>query len=135
MKLSSARLALVINCFYFGIMVLTAWAQNEPPARPPMPVLKVKQGIQGEAAIAALGDKLAEVAAHYGKGTNELRALLRRDRSLHLDERANLFYACEGLVAPPNAATNENNSPVTPLIAPLSQTFFLHSRPDSSKVV
>ncbi|MEJ0089302.1 MAG: autotransporter-associated beta strand repeat-containing protein [Limisphaerales bacterium] len=116
-------------------MVLTAWAQNEPPARPPMPVLKVKQGIQGEAAIAALGDKLAEVAAHYGKGTNELRALLRRDRSLHLDERANLFYACEGLVAPPNAATNENNSPVTPLIAPLSQTFFLHSRPGSSKVI
>ncbi len=136
MKLSSARLAFVINFFYFCFVLLTARAQGNPSVLPPpMPDIQVTPGIRGEAAITALGDKLAAVAAHYGKSTNEFRALLRRDPSLHLDKRANLFYACEGLAVPANAATNQNNPPVTPLIAPLAQTFFLHSKPGSSKVI
>lgn len=100
-----------------------------------MPELQAPHGARGEAAIAALGDKLDAVAAHYGKTSEELRSTFRRDRSLRLNSQGRLFYTCEGLAVTTNTAATATGSPVVEAIAPLSQTFLLHSKPGASKII
>lgn len=98
-----------------------------------MPVLRVRGGEQGEAAIAALGQRLPEVAAHYRKSEEELRGLFRRDKSLRLDPQGSLHYVCEGLVAPVGGDTNTTVTPQA--LFALSQTFLLHSKSNSTKKI
>jgi hypothetical protein len=94
-------------------------------------LLRVRGGEQGDEAIKALGSRLPEVAAHYRKTEDELRGMLRRDKSLRLDPQARLSYLCEGLVAPVVGDTNMTDSP-TALVA-LADTFRLHSKSNSTK--
>lgn len=100
-----------------------------------MPDLRLRGGERGEEAIQSLGARLPEVAAHYRKSEAELRAVLRRDRSLRLDPRGRLNYLCEGLVAP--VVTGQTNLDAGPAAAlfPLSQTFLLHSKPGSNRKI
>lgn len=119
-------------------------------ARPPMPDINVKPDISGEEAIQALGSNLAAVAAHYGKTEIELINLLRRDSTLRLDGKANLYYQENNFPEPPDAVQksyehqeNTNgakqiataNLPVAAATYPLPQTFLLHSKPGASKVI
>lgn len=100
------------------------------PARPAMPALQVRGGERGEEAIQALGARLPEVAAHYRKSEAELRAWLRRDKSMRLDRVGRLHYLCEGLVAP--VVGDELAQPESPAaLVAWSQTFFLHSKSNS----
>lgn len=125
----------VVFRLWLLVLAVPALAQGNAPARPPLPGLRLPHGLRGDAAVQALGAQFAAVAAHYGKGTNELRAIFHRDNSLHLDERGNLFYTCDGL-AVPQTAGGDTNSPLPPDgIAPLSQTFLLHSRPGATKLI
>jgi len=55
-------------------------------------VIELPEESQGQHAIDLLGNRLAFVAARYGKSAAELRALLLRDRTLWVDRRGNLFY-------------------------------------------
>jgi autotransporter-associated beta strand protein len=127
-------------CLFRLLLVLVAvpiqvLAQGNPSTRPAMPTLRLPHGLRGDAAVQALGRDFAAVAAHYGKSTNELRAIFRRDSSLRLDEGGHLFYVCAGL-AVPQAAAGDTNAPSLPEpIAPLSQTFLLHSRPGATKII
>ena len=53
------------------------------PARPTnFPNINLPRHVSGEEAIAALGDKLPDVAVFYRQTPEELRDLLRRDKSL-----------------------------------------------------
>jgi hypothetical protein len=126
---------LILNWLVQSVATMPSLAQGNPPDRPALPAMRITPGLRGEAAITALGDKMAAVAAHYGKSTNELRAIFRRDHSLRLDERGNLYYTCEGLSVADGAVADTNEAPVVAQIAPLSQTFLLHSKPGSSKVI
>ncbi|MCX6895641.1 MAG: hypothetical protein NTZ16_09130 [Verrucomicrobia bacterium] len=101
-------------------------------ARPPMPTVQVPNGVQGEAAITALGGNIDAVAAHYGKSAEALRSLLRSDRALRLDGKANLYYVCEGLAVP---AVGTGAGATGQPIFPLSQTFLLHSKPGSTRTI
>lgn len=117
-----------------------AAAQNNlapaiPPERPLMPVLQVRGGERGAEAIRALGDKLPEVAAHYRKTEAELRDMFRRDHDLQLDPRGRLCYVCEGLVAPAGGDAGAGDEPLPQPLAPLDQTFFLHSKPNSTRKI
>ncbi len=86
-------------------------------------------------AIAGLGNRLPEVAAFYNKTPNELRGLLQRDHSLWVDRDGRLFYVCPGLQATEQAVTGVSvgTTDVSPF--PYDQTFHLHSRPGSGKVI
>lgn len=119
-------LGLLVACLGGGL----ASAQTST-IRPAMPTLRVRGGEQGEEAIKALGSRLPEVAAHYRKTEDELRGMLRRDKSLRLDPQARLTYLCEGLVAPVVGDTNMTDSP-TALVA-LADTFRLHSKSNSTR--
>lgn len=99
-----------------------------------MPSLRVRGGERGEAAIRSLGGRLPEVAAHYRKSEEELRNMFRRDKSLHLDTRGELQYSCEGLVAPV-VSSGVDPAPAPAALFALSQTFFLHSKSNSTKKI
>ncbi|HSQ72562.1 MAG TPA: hypothetical protein VLM87_09090, partial [Rubrivivax sp.] len=71
-----------------------AWAQPAVPhaAKPPFPQLTLPdRQVGGQRAIDALGARLPEVAAWYGKSADEFRAMLMKDRTLRLDQRGRLF--------------------------------------------
>jgi autotransporter-associated beta strand protein len=101
--------------------------------------IKLPAAARGEAAIAALGNKLPEVAAHYRKSTDELRALLRSDQCLHANTEGRLFYACDlhkhaaapGAEEAPVAAIG----PTDPAPFPTEEAFLLHTRPGANRVI
>lgn len=105
------------------------------PSRPLMPALSVPEGVHGEAAITALGDQLPAVAAHYRKTETELRTVLRRDHDLRLDATGRLAYSCAGLLVAPGDPEAAEDEPLPEPLAPLDQTFLLHSKPDSTKKI
>lgn len=112
-------------------------AQSPPPVtRSPFPDIRLERhGLHGEEAVTALGTNLPHVALHYRKTPEELRDLFRRDKDARLDGSGRIFYVCEGLVAPAESSqTNPTDTPPSALL-PLDQTFLLHSKPGSTKVI
>lgn len=87
----------------------------------------------GQAAINKLGSRLPAVALRHGKSAAELRRLFLEDSTLHVDDDGNLLYIDD---APEQAPNVDDNSPIT-LDAPFpyEQTFRLHSRPGSNRVI
>ena len=100
---------------------------------PPMPSITVTAGLTGQAAVTALGNNLAAVAAHYGRTTNELKALFNRDGAVRLDVHGNLYYVCTDL--PSANAPGITNHQAPKQLFPLAQTFLLHSKPGSTKTI
>lgn len=101
-------------------------------AAAPMPSVVVPNGLSGEPAIAALGGSLDAVAAHYGQTANQLRSSFRSDASMHINGLGYLYYSCSGLSLPVGSGAL-----LTPpaLLFPLTNTFFLHSKPGSTKTI
>jgi PKD repeat protein len=90
----------------------------------------------GQRAIDLLGSRLPEVAAWYRKSPEQLRAMLRSDRLLKVDRQGRLFVE-EELTAP-LASTAPAAAPAGVLdgsLAPLDQTFLLHSKPGSKRTI
>jgi hypothetical protein len=129
--------------------------ENAPFARISLPAVS-----NGQAAIDALGPQLPAVAAWYGFKAEELSQLLLSDNSVHLDRKGRLLHIDQGVQgntdqtslaghsrigadagalaagATANADIVSGNVGTTsgaPL--PLDQTFALHSRSSSSRVV
>ncbi len=91
---------------------------------------------RGQRAIDLLGGRLPEVAAWYGKSPAEFASILRRDRNVWLDRQGRMFYQedyDEPLPADAPASTPSLTSSGT--LAPLDQTFMLHSRPGSKRTI
>lgn len=100
------------------------------------PALKLAHSAHGEDAIRSLVDKLPAVAAFYRKSPEQLREMFRRDTSLNLDRSGRLFYTCQiGGKLPIATGAPSANGPVVASIAPLSQTFLLHSKLGSSRTI
>lgn len=88
----------------------------------------------GDDAIAALGNRLPEVAAFYRKTPQELRALFKSDHSLWADTRGRLFYVCD--LHPDEApVTGQVVDTVAAAPFPPEMAFRLHSRPGSGRVI
>ncbi|MBN1569432.1 MAG: PKD domain-containing protein [Acidobacteria bacterium] len=139
MKLGKPQLWLqssgILWVLFFAASML-AQVGDADKGKPPFPELRIGHHVRGEDAVAAMGDRLPEIAAYYGKTTNELAKLLRNDRTLWVNPNGRLIYICE-LDAPleedpvmePEAARPAINS------YPLDQTFRLHSLPGSKKIL
>lgn len=89
---------------------------------------------RGQRAINKLGTRLPAVAQKYRKSSSELRRLLLEDPTLHVDEADNLLYIDD---ATEEAPTTDNSAPTVSAAAPFAydQTFKLHSRPGSNRVI
>lgn len=88
MRTAAAAILLVASS------LLAANGQNQ--MEPGFPAgIRVPDKVRGEAAIAALGKRLPEVAAYYGKSPQQLREIFRADRSLRVDPAGRLLFACE----------------------------------------
>jgi PKD repeat protein len=110
------------------VSVLTAgvFAQN-PNASP--------RGLErGQGAINKLGGRLPAVAQKYGKSAAELRRLFLEDVTLYVDDKENLLYIDD---AADDTQIVESTGPVVSAAAPYpyAQTFQLHSRPGSNRVI
>lgn len=90
----------------------------------------------GQRAIDLLGARLPDVAAWYRKSPDEFKALLLNDRRLRIDQRGRLF-AVDELDAPLPAtpASAASTGLLDGTLAPLDQTFLLHSRPGAQRTI
>ena len=122
---------------------LTASAVAAPPAdvphrqKPAFPVLTLPdRAAAGQRAIDLLQNRLAEVAAFYGKSEDEFKALLLNDGRMRIDQRGRLF-AIDELTAPLPATTvsPQAGSLLDGTLLPLDQTFLLHSRPGAKRTI
>ncbi|WKB51268.1 hypothetical protein [Eleftheria terrae] len=95
------------------------------------------QQLQGHQAVQALGDRLPDVAAWYGRSPRQLRELLTTDRAAWLDRRGRVYFVEDRSPLPPSAGLR-----AAPMAAdararmqPLDQTFTLHSRPGARRTI
>lgn len=125
-----AAMALVV-----GALIGASGALAAPPApKPPFPQIELPQASsQGQRAIDLLGNRLPEVARWYGKSPEEFRALLLNDRRLRIDRRGRLFVVEELEHEAP--AASEPQGLLDGQLAPLEQTYFLHSRPGAKRTI
>ncbi|HSQ71527.1 MAG TPA: PKD domain-containing protein, partial [Rubrivivax sp.] len=116
-----------------------AWAQPAVPhaAKPPFPQLNLPDRASGgQRAIDLLGARLPEVAAWYGKSADEFKAMLLKDRTLRLDQRGRLFVVEElDQPLPATPAPAASTGALDGTLAPLEQTFALHSRPGAQRTI
>ena len=118
--------------------------------KPAFPQLALpERGAHGQRAIDLLGTRLPEIANFYGKSPDEFKALLLRDRTHRLDQRGRLYIVEEltqplpatpaTLAKPAPSAAPASPASTTGLLdgtlAPLDQTFLLHSRPGAKRTI
>jgi hypothetical protein len=112
-----------------------AGAATSEPALNPL-VSANLAGLQGDAAVSALGDQLGRLAARHGKTPQEFAELLRRDSSLRVDAQGRLFVveaAFDPSTSLSNATPSAPSRQGTPV--PLARTFLLHSRPSAKRTI
>ena len=90
----------------------------------------------GQRAIDLLGARLPDVAAWYRKSPDEFKAMLLNDKRMRIDQRGRLF-AVDELDAPLPAtpASAASTGLLDGTLAPLDQTFLLHSRPGAPRTI
>ena len=128
----------IIACLFLAVFA----AQGQQAARPEFPAgIRLAAAARGEAAITALGGRLPEVAAYYGKSPQQLRGLFRSDHSLHADRDGRLYYACELdcqhelELAPEGEISAQSIGPMDPAPFPTGDAFLLNSRPGANRVI
>ena len=99
--------------------------------KPTFPIISLPEKAQGDKAIQALAGKLSEVAAWYGMSTQEFARIMREDPNAWLDKKGRLLYIDEF----PEPAQEEEGAMVEEGPFPYSQTFLMHSLPDSNRVI
>lgn len=113
---------------------MTAWFAVRANDLEDLPELHLPGPTRGEYAVQSLGSQLSHVARAYGHSSDQLRDMLRRDRSLQVDRRGRLHY-----LEPAVAAANERSSQLAGVAVaadiPLADTFKLHSRPGSHRTL
>ena len=122
---------------------LSASAAAAPPdsvphrAKAAFPVLTLPdRAAAGQRAIDLLKDRLPEVAAFYGKSEDEFKAMLLNDGRMRIDQRGRLFAIDELETPLPATATPQQASGLLDgTLAPLDQTFLLHSRPGAKRTI
>lgn len=89
---------------------------------------------RGQEAINKLSDRLPEVAVRYGKSPGNLRRLLLDDPTLNVDDQDRLLYVDTATEQAESYKTDAQEiTQAGPF--PNSQTFSLHSKPGSSRVI
>jgi PKD repeat protein len=134
-----ARAALALSLGIAGLPLAHAAPADHVPhrAKRAFPVLTLPDSAaSGQRAIDLLKDRLPEVADFYGKSADELKAMLLNDRRMRIDQRGRLFAVDE--LETPLAATlapQQTSGLLDGTLAPLDQTFLLHSRPGAKRTI
>jgi hypothetical protein len=137
------QLLAAATCFVFlAANTVDTHAQqkgNEERIRGAFPLLKLKlprKQAGGQEAIDQLGPSLAAIAAWYGKSERHLRAELLSDRRLRIDQTGRLMVIDELDVPLSSTSTAEAATGLQDgQLAPLDQTFKLHSKPGSQRTL
>jgi PKD repeat protein len=98
------------------------------------PDITLSRSARGEEIIAALGDKLPEVARYYKLSEEELKKIAK-DKTLHADKKGRLFFSDEEVIASGDIASLNTGNLYSGGYLPLEETFLLHSKPGSTKVL
>lgn len=122
---------------------LLATASGDVPIEPGFPEgIRIPENARGEKAIAALAERLPEVADFHGKSAQQLREIFRKDDTLWINPRGELFYACPPACdhcahkAPEETGViAESIGPTDPGPFDTSEAFLLHSRPGADRVI
>ncbi|MBX3278173.1 MAG: PKD domain-containing protein [Acidobacteria bacterium] len=121
-----------------------AQAQDRDQVGREFPQLRIPAPVRGADIVNALGRRLPEVAAFYGKSEEELTNILNQDDSAWIDHEGRLLYICDSDSVPTHSENDDEtgrgrarNSGVVTAASPypLNNTFLLHSRPGASKVI
>lgn len=94
------------------------------------PPVNLPEVSRSEKAIQNLGAHLPDVARAYGLRAEELQSLLREDASLAVDRAGRLHFTDP---APAEALPAEATAEAA--LAPLADTFRLHSRPGAKRII
>ena len=97
--------------------------------KPEFPRVSLPEKAQGQKAIRLLGDKLPDIAAQYNMTTSQFARTLREDHSAWIDTKGHLFYIDN------KVASTSDESPTVAATVPYSETFKLHSKADSNRVI
>ena len=105
----------------------------------PFPQINLAEhGARGQRAVDQLGSRLPDVAAWYGRSADEFRSHLLNDRSWRLDRRGRVFIVEEmdrPLPATAPLAAGATSGLLDGTLAPLDQTFLLHSKPGAARTI
>lgn len=100
----------------------------------PHPNISLSRNVRGSEIPGLIGSKLDELAKFHKRSTADLSSLLKRDFSLRASKFGRLHYVCNGLAVKTGAvAITGTTASAAPF--PLTDTFKLHSRPGSAKVI
>lgn len=107
----------------------------------PFSHINLKEFSSGATAIALLGKDLAAVAQWYGMTSQAMRDLLLSDNTVHLDHKGRMLHIDAGLKASAGSTmqatttTSTGTSTAAASPFPLDQTFKLHTKPASTRVL
>ena len=108
-----------------------------PRVKPAFPqMLLLDRESRGQRAIDQLGLRLPEVADWYGKSADQFRDMMLSDKTHRLDKRGRLFVVEEiDRPLPATTAPAGSQGLLDGTLAPLSDTFLLHSRPGAKRTI
>ena len=119
--------------------VNAATSTGAPPSMPGHPAVALAAPASGPDAVTALGARLPEVAKAYGWSTAQLKYRLKSDKSLKVDKKGYLLYAdpapAAGALAAGAFADVASGAASAAALAPLTDTFKLHSLPGAAHIV
>ena len=115
-------------------------------AETPFPQINLKEKVNGQAAIDALGDKLPSVAKAYDMSEERLENILKTDLTAWIDEGGRLLYVESDTKPVPkpepkdsgntaNVTTANSTDTFSSVASSTIDPFTLHSKPDSSRVI
>ena len=131
----------------FGVSSLAAGLAEAAEPKVFSAVTLSTSGATGAAAVSALGAKLPDVAAFYGKTADELRQQLLSSNALHVARNGRLYTVsprarrqtaasmAAATFSMSSAAANLGMASASPAAIPLEQTLQLHSKPGALKTI
>jgi hypothetical protein len=93
--------------------------------------MRIPRIARGEDAIALLGKRLPEIAAWHGMTAEKMQNILRFDRSAYVDFTGRMHFV-EQI---PVSGAPGTGSTIPAIVQPVQQTFLLHSKPGSWRVM
>ena len=113
----------------------------------PFPSISLKEKLNGQAAIDALGDNLPVLAKAYDMSAERLENILKNDLTAWVDEKGRLLYvesdtkpvpkpdAGDSAQITATAATDTGGSTFSSMASSTTDPFTLHSKPGANRII
>lgn len=109
--------------------------EAEAPALRVKPEIRLQKHMKAKEAIKELKrqGKMEGLARFHQQKPEQLEALMSNQDEMHIDTAGGLYFIEKDELDPASGTTDTNPNVVAPY--PLDKTFFLHSKPNSSKTI